>query len=107
MFVIDTQASIPAGKPCLSCRSCLKETLLLILKPDKVDGREEFACPCLQARPEHAGDAKGTVSLCSTQRQTSAAFPEILAEDCLSLMSGDEIVQLCLWWELPVIYVFT
>lgn len=62
--------------------------------------------PCLQAHPGHSGDAKGTVILFH-KRQTSAAFPEILAEECLSLMSEDEIAQLCLWWELPVIYVFT
>lgn len=45
----------------------------------------------------HFGDANGNVLICSIERQTSAAFPEILTEECLSLMSRDEMVQLCLW----------
>lgn len=53
------------------------------------------------------GDAGGTVLICSSQRQTPVAFPEIRREECLSLMSGRDIVQLCLWWEAPVIYPLT
>lgn len=109
MFVVHTQAPLPAGKTLLSSRSCLKEMLRLSPSQGGREGGRTEGGVCLRTSSNTLcfGDASRTVLICSPQRQTPVAFPEILREECLSLMSGREIVQLCLWWEAPVIYPLT
>lgn len=106
VFGVRTQAPLAAGKTRLSSSSCcLKETLHSSQR--RGGGWKGGVCLPTSSNTQHFGDASRTVLICSPQRQTPVAFLETLREECLSLMSGREIMQLCLWWESPVIYPLT
>lgn len=105
VFVIDTQPPNPAGKPCLSSRSSLKEMLLLISEPES--GWEGGVCLPTSSNTLLLGDANRTVLIWSPQRQTLLLLLLRSWWKCLPRLSREEIAQLCLWWELPVIYTQT
>lgn len=52
-------------------------------------GWEGGVCLPTSSNALHSGDANRTVFICSPQREISAALPEILMEECLSLMSWE------------------